>query len=224
MADWVNRAGVVVESGTLQGSGGEYADAASYQDVAVDLTLAAAAGKDTGTAYLSPIMGNLLGAALTRTKNYLGGLIGAFSVTGSVASTYPTGGVLAQVTDGVTDCDGAVVAYIDGDSAQTNCGAMFKVRTNNSTAASGPNFGLDLQDAAHDGYLPVDAAFYKSAPVRIVSDVVVLVGAADPVNGTTGATVAGPGSLFVGTTSAKLWINTNTKASPTWTVVGSQTA
>lgn len=48
-----------------------------------------------------------------------------------------------------------------------------------------------------------------------------------PVNGTsgTGAGWAGPGSLCVGIdtgSSYKLYINTNTKASPTWTVVGSQ--
>lgn len=31
-----------------------------------------------------------------------------------------------------------------------------------------------------------------------------------------------PGSLLVGLTAKKLYINTNTNASPTWTVVGSQ--
>lgn len=42
----------------------------------------------------------------------------------------------------------------------------------------------------------------------------------------TGATLAGvaeKGALLVDTTNAKLYINTGTKASPTWTVVGSQT-
>jgi hypothetical protein len=98
---------------------------------------------------------------------------------------------------------------------------MFKVRCNNSTAASGPNFGLDLQDAAHDGYIPVDAAFYKSAPVRIVADVCLLVGSGDPVNGTTGANVCGPGSLYfdVAITTKAVYVNTNTKASPTWTAL-----
>lgn len=47
----------------------------------------------------------------------------------------------------------------------------------------------------------------------------------DGVNGT-GKGWAGPGSLCIGLdvgSSFKLYINTNTKASPTWTVVGSQT-
>lgn len=45
-----------------------------------------------------------------------------------------------------------------------------------------------------------------------------------PVNGTSGteAGVAGKGSLVVDSTNGKLYINTNTKASPTWTVVGTQ--
>jgi hypothetical protein len=49
-----------------------------------------------------------------------------------------------------------------------------------------------------------------------------------PVAGTsgTGAGWAGPGSLCIGLdvgNSVKLYINTNTRLSPTWTVVGSQT-
>lgn len=45
-----------------------------------------------------------------------------------------------------------------------------------------------------------------------------------PVDGVAGtkAGVAAPGSLLVDTTNLKLYINTNTEASPTWTVVGSQ--
>jgi len=45
-----------------------------------------------------------------------------------------------------------------------------------------------------------------------------------PVNGTsgTGAGWAGPGCLLVDYTNTKLYINTNTMASPTWTVTGTQ--
>jgi len=39
----------------------------------------------------------------------------------------------------------------------------------------------------------------------------------------TGAGWAGPGSICSDLTGKKLYINTNTKASPTWTVVGTQT-
>jgi len=54
-----------------------------------------------------------------------------------------------------------------------------------------------------------------------------LSGVGVPVNGTsgTGVGVAGPGSLYsdATTTTAKLYINTNTMASPTWVAVGTQT-
>lgn len=45
-----------------------------------------------------------------------------------------------------------------------------------------------------------------------------------PTNGANGdgGGWAGPGSLLVDATNAFLYINTNTKASPTWTKVGSQ--
>ena len=46
-----------------------------------------------------------------------------------------------------------------------------------------------------------------------------------PVNGTTLANVAQPGALLIRTDAGqiRLYINTNTLASPTWTVVGTQT-
>lgn len=39
----------------------------------------------------------------------------------------------------------------------------------------------------------------------------------------TGAGVTGPGSMCLNSSDGKTYINTNTKASPTWTVVGTQT-
>jgi hypothetical protein len=193
----------------------------SYQADAFDLNVDAAIGDNTNTHFFAGGMWSILGASLTKTKNYLGGVIGVLGVTGTQATTYPVGAVHAMISDGVTKGFG-VVAYIDGDDSTTTADAMYKVMCNNSTAASGASFGLDLQDAAHDGYIPVDASFYKSAPVRIVSDVCFLIGAAAPTNGTTGANITGPGSLYFATTTPKLYINTNTKASPTWTVVGTQ--
>jgi hypothetical protein len=58
----------------------------------------------------------------------------------------------------------------------------------------------------------------------IAAGVLALSGGA-PSNGTegTGAGVAAPGCLYIDTANKKLYINTNTKASPTWTLVGSQT-
>lgn len=45
-----------------------------------------------------------------------------------------------------------------------------------------------------------------------------------PAGGTVGfgAGTLQPGALVIASSSAKLFINTNTKASPTWTVVGGQ--
>lgn len=201
----------------------EYANSSSRQSVAGDLNVAVGAGDSTDPKFLGGVMGNVLGGALTKTKPYVGGVIGHLSIVSS-ASTYPVGGVLAGVGDGVNDTGAhGVVSYIDGDSASTIAGAAFKVKCNNSTPTSGFHFGLDLQDAAHDGYQAVDNAFYLSAPIRIVEDVCVIVNNGAPSNGTTGAAVTGPGSLCVDYANGKLYINTNTKASPTWTVVGSQT-
>ena len=59
------------------------------------------------------------------------------------------------------------------------------------------------------------------------NQVVVFQGSGAPVNGGagTGAGFAGPGSLYIDrtTTTGKVYINTNTVASPTWVSVGSQT-
>lgn len=48
--------------------------------------------------------------------------------------------------------------------------------------------------------------------------------AGEPVNGTSGsfAGLALKGALLVDVTNAVLYINTNTQASPTWTMVGEQ--
>ena len=52
----------------------------------------------------------------------------------------------------------------------------------------------------------------------------ILYGAGAPTDGTSGTGLGkGVGSLYIDVTNAKLYINTNTAASPTWTVVGAQT-
>ena len=55
-------------------------------------------------------------------------------------------------------------------------------------------------------------------------DIGILVNAGAPVDGTSGTAVgkAGPGCLLIDYTNKFLYINTNTKASPTWTKVGAQ--
>lgn len=149
-----------------------YESTSSHQSIAADLICASGVGSDSDPKYIAPIMGNIFGNLLSKTKPYLAGVIGAFSVTGAKSSTYPTGAVLAQVSDGVTDVDGAVVAYIDGDSAQTNAGAAFTVRNNNSVPGSGFAHGLDLKGASHDGY---PAVSYTSSEIRFSNGIKVTV-------------------------------------------------
>lgn len=54
--------------------------------------------------------------------------------------------------------------------------------------------------------------------------VLVFTGAGAPVDGTTGAGKAGPGSIYVDHTPGALYINTGTKASPVWNNVGAVTS
>lgn len=190
-------------------------DGGSYQTAAIDLTLAAAAGssEDGDTAYLAPVMANVLGGALTGTENYIGGVIAAFSAT-STASTYPTGAVLAQITDGVSDTGvHGVIAFIDGDSETTIAGAAFKVMCNNSTVASGFHYGLDLYDAAHDGFAAVDPSFYLTADMRLAGQNIVKSGTGAP------AFAAPAGSVFIRTDGANAneVIYVNFAGNSTWT-------
>ncbi len=192
----------------------------SFQIVAPDLTLDAAAGtSDAGdTDFLAAIMGNLLGDSLTKTNNYLAGVIGHYSVTGVRASTMPVGGVLGGIGDTVTDADGAIVGYIDGDSGITKANAAFKAMSNNSVPGSGFDFGLDLFGAAHNGFS--ELAILK-ADIRLSKEVVIMNGAGAPVDGGagTGAGFAEIGSQFIDRTNGNLYLNAGTKAAPVWKLV-----
>jgi hypothetical protein len=193
-----------------------YSLAPSNQGIASDETLSAGAGKDfaSGTAYLASIMGNVHGDSLTKNANYIGGVIGADSVTGAKATTYPKGAVLAQITDGVTESDGAVVAYIDGDSSLTLANAAFKAMQNNSTPGSGFTYGLDLFGAAHNGYLELSI---KNAAIRMDHEVCILNGSGAPVDAVTGAGFTEKGSLYIDNSTGKMYANTGSKAVPAWT-------
>ena len=151
--------------GTIAYTSTAYSGTSSFQPIGVDLNLAAAAGGTTGK-FLSPVMGNVFGTNLSKAGNYIGGMIGHYNIAGTNATTYPSGAVLGGIGDGTTTAKGAFVAYIDGDSEQTNAGAAFKVMHNNSTAASKFSYGLDLYDAAHDGY---NAVSFGTADIRFNS-------------------------------------------------------
>jgi hypothetical protein len=70
-------------------------------------------------------------------------------------------------------------------------------------------------------------ATHQVKTLLLPNSVAHLSGVGAPVDGVsgTGVGVAGPGSLYsdATTTTAKLYINTNTMASPTWVAVGTQT-
>lgn len=197
-----------------------YNAAGSYQNIESDLTLGTAAGtSDAGDSdFLAPIMGNIQGANLTKTNNYIGGGIFHYTVTGTNASVYPVGAVLAGIGDQTTTADGAVVAYIDGDGGVTTANAAFKYMMNNSTAGSGVDFGLDLFSAAHSGYL--EAAILK-ADIRLSKEVCIFQGAGVPTDGVagTGNGFAEIGSLYLDRTNGNAYLNAGTKASPTWKLV-----
>lgn len=190
----------------------------SGQMVAQDLTVGVNAGKDIadGTAFIAPIMGNIHGASLTKTGNYLAGVIGEDSITGTQATTVAKGGVIGIVADGVSASDGAIIAILDGDGGgATTPLAMFKCVKLNSTANNNPQYGLDLLSAV-SGFL---ALVPSKADIRMADDVCILHGSGAPVDGTTGADFAGPGSEYVRTGTGDHYYNTNTKASPTWKLV-----
>ena len=192
-----------------------YSDVHSFQPVDPDLTLGAAAGSADGSnpKYLAAVMGNIFGDALTKTANYLGGVIGAFSITGTKATSYPAGAVLAQITDGVTQADGAVVAYVDGDSGVTTANAAFKAMCNNSNAGSGFDYGMDLHSPSHDGFI---ALAINKAMTRSPNEVCSLEGSGAPTDGTTGTGFAGKGSMYTDYAAGEAYINTGTKAATVW--------
>lgn len=216
----VNQTLTIDSGGTIATDGADYAGVRSYQPIGPDLNLAATAGRDVadGTSFLAPVMGNIIGASLTKTGTYLAGLIGAYSITGAKGSHYEAAGVLGIVMDGVTTADGAFMAVIDGDSGVVTANAAFGAAMNNSNAGSGFNYGLDLYFAAHDGYLQL--AILK-ALLRSPNQVCILEKAGVPTDGGagTGQGFAGPGSLCIDYTNANMYINANTAASPTWKLV-----
>jgi hypothetical protein len=61
---------------------------------------------------------------------------------------------------------------------------------------------------------------FRVGSVLMKGGVEIFTGAGAPSNGTTGAGLAGPGSLYIDYTNKKLYQNTNTQASPTWQSVG----
>lgn len=216
-----NQFGEISINQVLSSSGATYTgEGHSFQVLPIDLNIGSDAGSDddTNPKFLSPVMGNLIGENMAGEGNYLGGLIGALSLTGTQASEYPVGGVLGIIMDTVIHADGAVVAVIDGDSGVTKANAAFKARMLNSTAGSGFDYGLDLYDPAFGAYLPL--AILK-ADLRLANQVCMLTGAGVPVDGTTGQNFAAKGSMYIDRTNGKMYLNGGTISATVWKIVTS---
>ena len=173
---------------------------------------------NNSTSWNGAIRGVVSGANLTKTRTSQAPIHGVFWVTGTNASTRPKCAVLGEIHDGVATADACFVAMTAGSSTPR---AMFGVAALNPDINTA-EWGLDLSyNCAQDIKVGVG---YTRGDIRMSNDVIVAQGGA-PVDGTAGtqATAAGPGSLYIDTTNKKLYINTNTKASPTWTLVGGQT-
>jgi hypothetical protein len=156
--------------------------------------------------------------------NHMAGVVGNFAVIGTYANNGLMAGVMGIINTNTLSGDAAVMAFMAGDSGVTTCRAAFGVAMAQTTPGSGFEFGIDLkmQDPIADGGGSSGVIAYTKANIRMEDDVVVMVDAGAPVNGTTGDNFAGTGSLYVDSTAGVLYINTGAISNPTWVVVGTQ--
>lgn len=225
----------------------EYDGDDSFQAIQMDVLLVKDAGVSTALEmrYLGGIMGRVgektRNDGLTETKNMIFGLCGKYDVTGTVSSTYPAGAVVGEVSGASSgkipaSADGAFIAVLGGDEGPVQARAAYTVDFQNTGVhAVGKSFfeyGLDLEGVSHDSYM---AANYSKADIRLGNqingsnagqDVVIFRKSSGPTDGASGdgAGYANTGSLLIQTNNGRLYINTGSKASPTWTLVGSQSA
>jgi len=159
------------------------------------------------------------------TFNHVAGVVGNFAVIGTYSNNGLMAGVMGIINTNTLSGDAAVMAFMQGDSGVTTARCAFGVAMAQTTGGSGFEYGLDLkmQDPVLDGGGPSSVIPYTKANIRMEDDVVVMVDAGAPVNGTTGDNFAGTGSLYVDSTAGVLYINTGAISNPTWVVVGTQT-
>lgn len=204
--------GLTGGDGSIEISSAEYSESGSYQPIASDLNVATGASGS----FLAGMMGNILGDTMADSGGYEAGVIGAYNITTSNATTNPCGGVIGIVGDLAVGADGAVIAAIDGDGGVTTATAAFKYMMQNSTAGSGVQYGLDLYSPAHDGYLE---AAVLNADIRMTHQVCILNGSGAPVDGTTGDNFAGPGSLYIDYANGNAYLQTSLVTTPVWKLV-----
>jgi hypothetical protein len=154
----------------------------------------------------------------TTTFNHIAGVAGEFAVIGSYTNNALMAGVMGIINTNTLSGDAAVMAFMDGDSGVTTCRAAFGVAMAQTTPGSGFEFGIDLkmQDPVADGGGPSGVIAYTKANIRMEDDVVVMVDAGVPVNGTTGDNFAGPGSMYVDSNAVALHQYQAAITIPTW--------
>ena len=190
---------------TISGAGSEF-------NLDMTTTLDAAVGSSSVT-WLGGIRTVLSGAALTNTGNATNAIHGVYWITGANAGTFPKAAFLGEFHAGTTTADGAFVA-MGGNGASAR--AMYAVATLNPDINQ-TSYGIDLSTNSYTGL--GKAVGYTNADILMSNDVAIIVGGSSaPTDGATGANFAGPGSLYTMTGGTiKLYQNTGTKASPTWT-------
>ena len=157
----------------------------------------------------------------TTTFNHMAGTVGEFAVIGSYANNGLMAGLLGIINTNTLSGNAAVMAFMDGDSGVTTCRAAFGVAMAQTTGGSGFDYGIDLkmQDPVADAGGPVSVIPYKKANIRMEDDVVVMVDAGAPVDGTTGDNFAGIGSMYIDSTAGNLYLQTGAITSPVWKLV-----
>jgi hypothetical protein len=153
--------------------------------------------------------------------NHMAGVVGNFAVIGTYANNGLMAGVMGIINTNTLSGDAAVMAFMAGDSGVTTARAAFGVAMAQTTGGSGFEYGIDLkmQDPVLDGGGPSSVIPYTKANIRMEDDVVVMVNAGVPVDGTTGDNFAGPGSMYIDSTAANLYLQTGAITSPVWKLV-----
>jgi hypothetical protein len=155
------------------------------------------------------------------TFNHVAGVVGNFAVIGTYNNNGLMAGVMGIINTNTLSGDAAVMAFMAGDSGVTTARCAFGVAMAQTTGGSGFDYGIDLkmQDPVADGGGPSAVIPYKKANIRMEDDVVVMVDAGAPVDGTTGDNFAGIGSMYIDSTAGNLYLQTGVITSPVWKLV-----
>lgn len=155
------------------------------------------------------------------TFNHVAGVVGNFAVIGTYNNNGLMAGVMGIINTNTLSGDAAVMAFMAGDSGVTTARCAFGVAMAQTTGGSGFDYGLDLkmQDPVADGGGPSAVIAYKKANIRMEDDVVIMVDAGVPVDGTTGDNFAGIGSIYIDSTAGNMYLQTAVITNPVWKLV-----